>query len=165
MSPPPDLFADLPTSSAEEAPAKTCPLPDDALASLVSAAACSGTSFASWMMSAPLGCCLRTCRVYSLPTADEISQPSFEPLPSSGMAWPGGCLTHNSSEWPSDAAVSSLSDVLEAPQNVPPKYYLSSRACAGILRRAERRGRELPQSLKLALEQVAAQQTPERESA
>ncbi|ORT99059.1 hypothetical protein D081_2238 [Anaerovibrio sp. JC8] len=35
------------------------------------------------------------------------------------------------------------------------KYYLSQRACQGILRRAAARGKELPQVLKLALERQA----------
>jgi hypothetical protein len=38
--------------------------------------------------------------------------------------------------------------------NVPGKYYLSAKACEGILRRAERRGKELPPMLKEALEQM-----------
>jgi hypothetical protein len=33
------------------------------------------------------------------------------------------------------------------------KYYLSAKACEGILRRAERRGKQLPPMLKEALEQ------------
>ena len=36
-----------------------------------------------------------------------------------------------------------------------PEYYLSAKACAGILRRAERRGKELPQVLREALEAQA----------
>nr|DAF75959.1 MAG TPA: hypothetical protein [Bacteriophage sp.] len=32
-----------------------------------------------------------------------------------------------------------------------PKYYLSAKACAGMLRRAERRGKELPETLKRVL--------------
>lgn len=36
------------------------------------------------------------------------------------------------------------------------KYYLSPKACLGILRRAERRGKELPKMLKDALEEVVA---------
>ena len=46
--------------------------------------------------------------------------------------------------------VSRLSQILEA--EVHPKYYLSAKACEGILRRAERRGKELPPELKDALE-------------
>ena len=60
----------------------------------------------------------------------------------------------NTTEFPSDGGVSSsLADVLET--SVLPKYYLSAKACAGILRRAEKRGRELPPSLQTALEHVA----------
>jgi hypothetical protein len=44
-----------------------------------------------------------------------------------------------------------LSDVLET-QNVQEKYYLSARACEGILRRAEKRGKKLPEALREALE-------------
>jgi hypothetical protein len=47
-----------------------------------------------------------------------------------------------------------LSQILEA--NAPEKYYLSPKACAGILRRAEKRGKELPPMLKEALEEVVA---------
>ena len=45
----------------------------------------------------------------------------------------------NSSAWHNDASVCSLSSVLEAGP-IPQKYYLSARACSGILRRAEKRG-------------------------
>ena len=49
----------------------------------------------------------------------------------------------------------SLSAVLETGR-VPPRYCLSPKACAGILRRAKRRGKELPPMLRRALEEVAA---------
>ena len=81
----------------------------------------------------------------------------------------GECLTLNSSEWnhiperfPSDGAVCSLSSILETGP-IAPRYFLSGKACAGILRRAEKRGKALPHSLKSALEQVAAQTIPEPE--
>jgi cytidylate kinase len=57
----------------------------------------------------------------------------------------------NTGESPSADVVSTLSQILEA--NAPEKYYLSAKACEGILRRAERRGKELPAMLKTALEQ------------
>jgi hypothetical protein len=60
----------------------------------------------------------------------------------------------NISEWPSAAVVCSLSDTLET-GDVPQRFYLSATACRGILRRAERRGKELPQSLAQALRSVA----------
>jgi hypothetical protein len=40
---------------------------------------------------------------------------------------------------------------------LPPRFSLSAKACAGILRRAQRRGKELPTMLRQALEQVASQ--------
>jgi hypothetical protein len=38
---------------------------------------------------------------------------------------------------------------------VPQRFYLSPKACAGILRRAEKRGKELPAALDRALRAVA----------
>jgi hypothetical protein len=38
---------------------------------------------------------------------------------------------------------------------VPQRFYLSAKACSGILRRAERRGKKLPTMLRVALEAVA----------
>lgn len=52
-----------------------------------------------------------------------------------------------------DAEESFLSQILQ--ENVPEKYYLSQRACSGILRRASARGKELPELLKRALEKQA----------
>jgi hypothetical protein len=67
-------------------------------------------------------------------------------------ALPGGSTMLNTGEFPSVARESTLSQILQA--NVPEKYYLSAMACQGILRRAERRGKELPPMLKEALEEV-----------
>ena len=69
-------------------------------------------------------------------------------------ALPGGSTTLNTGECPSVARESTLSQILQA--NVPEKYFLSAKACAGILRRAEKRGKELPTMLKEALEEVVA---------
>ena len=77
------------------------------------------------------------------------------------MGSPTECLTLSTSEHaasaglsPSDDAVCSLSDILETGA-VPQQYYLTPKACAGILRRAEKRGKELPPQLRLALQAVA----------
>jgi len=70
----------------------------------------------------------------------------------------------NTSESPSDGAAFScvLSSIL-APQNeVPSRYYLSARACAGILRRAIRRNKTLPPRLKAAL-QAVVDKDPDRD--
>jgi hypothetical protein len=56
---------------------------------------------------------------------------------------------------PSDDAVCSLSHVLEDSQDVPERFFLSPKACAGILRRAERRGKTLPPLLLEALKCAA----------
>ena len=53
-------------------------------------------------------------------------------------------------EYPSEENASRLSQILE--DSAPPKYYLSAKACAGILNRASRRGKALPPELKSALE-------------
>ena len=57
-------------------------------------------------------------------------------------------------EFPSVARESTLSQILVP--NAPEKYYLSRTACEGILRRAEKRGKELPKMLKDALEEAVA---------
>jgi hypothetical protein len=60
----------------------------------------------------------------------------------------------NISDWPNAASVCSLSQVL-IPHSIPRRFYLSSLACAGILRRAEKRGKQLPTTLHHALQAVA----------
>lgn len=59
-------------------------------------------------------------------------------------------LTLNTGEKPREENPTKLSDILE--EDADPKYTLSSKACAGILRRSEKRGKELPAILKEALE-------------
>jgi hypothetical protein len=70
------------------------------------------------------------------------------------MGSPTGFLTLSSPEFHSAAVASSLSDILET-GDLPQRYFLSPKACAGILRRAEKRGKELPQQLKRALTERA----------
>ena len=65
----------------------------------------------------------------------------------------------NTSDSPNVVAESLLSQVLE--NNVAAKYSLSPKACAGILRRAEMRGRALPPTLKAALVHLANQTSQE----
>ena len=70
--------------------------------------------------------------------------------------WPDGgrhgeCWTLSSSVWHNAASVCSLSSILETGV-VPRRFFLSGRACAGIIRRAERRGKALPVELREALD-------------
>jgi hypothetical protein len=67
----------------------------------------------------------------------------------------GVSSTLNISDSPNDAVVCSLSHVLIPAEQIPSKYFLSRKACAGILRRAAKRGKELPPRLKAALQRVA----------
>ncbi len=66
-----------------------------------------------------------------------------------GIPSHGGFLTLNFGAYPNVVEESFLWQILEA--NVPEKYSLSAKACEGILRRAERRGKELPSLLHFAL--------------
>ncbi len=62
----------------------------------------------------------------------------------------GEYTTLNTGVSPSAAKGCTLSRILET---VPhPKYYLSKTACLGILRRARKRGKDLPPVLQMALE-------------
>jgi hypothetical protein len=156
----------------EDPPAKTSPWLDAVAAWMAAGADCSGTSAVSLMQSLPLGFCGRTSLELSPATTVPTSLPCCGDSPAHSPTCPmaggapqawwsdpserqsGGCLTLAGSEWPNDAAVCSLSQVLE--DSVGPRYYLSPKACAGILRRAGKRGKPLPAYLEKALAQVAA---------
>ncbi len=124
----------------------------------------------------PLGCAGETCREPSRRTAATTSKPSS--TPSAGSKTPklilldlrngrtqdcswqmitvshGGYLTLSTSAFPNAENASTLSAILQV--SVPEKYYLSRKACLGILRRASARGKELPELLRKALERQAA---------
>lgn len=63
------------------------------------------------------------------------------------------CLTLNLSEHPREENHVLLSDILENDTNE--RYNLSPKACVGILNRANRRGKKLPDVLRIALEKQA----------
>ena len=90
--------------------------------------------------------------------ADGTLAPSSEGWQNSGMGSPTEFLTLNTTEWPKDADVCLLSDVLET-GDVPQRYFLSATACRGILRRAEKRGKNLPPMLGRALRHQALDNT------
>lgn len=74
------------------------------------------------------------------------------------MGTPGECWTRNGSEWPNGGSACSLSETLVTGP-VPRKYFLSPKACRGILRRAEKRGKVLPAHLAALLRAVADSET------
>lgn len=97
----------------------------------------------------------KMCRGHFPVTAAETLLSSSKRWSTSGrVTLRGECWTRKGLEYPSDVGDVSLSQILEA--NVPRKYWLSARAAIGILKRAERRGKKIPLSLKEALEVVAA---------
>ena len=73
----------------------------------------------------------------------------LEQSPETDGLWLGDSSMLNIGEFPNAERESLLSWILE--DNVPQKYYLSARACQGILVRASRRGKPLPELLKQAL--------------
>lgn len=82
----------------------------------------------------------------TLGDGDILGQPYWEIL----SPYVGESSTLNTGVCPRVVRGSSLWQILEPhPQR---KYYLSRKACLGILRRARKRGKELPVTLKLALE-------------
>ena len=117
----------------------------------------------------------KTYQEHSVPTAEKISEPCWKNLPAwnnqtfqfidlrvgggdgakqeqspeTDGLWLGDSLTLNIGEFPREESASLLSWILE--DNVPQKYYLSAKACRGILTRASRRGKKLPDLLKTAL--------------
>lgn len=99
----------------------------------------------------PDGSSGRTSLEFCHRTKGEPLAPSSGRWQTSGILARSECLTLNSSEWPSDAAVSFLSDVLEVGQERLQRYSLSPKACQGILRRASKRGKPLPPMLEAAL--------------
>ena len=66
-----------------------------------------------------------------------------------GGALLGEYMMRSFGEYPNEERESHLSQILE--ENPHPKYCLSAKACQGILNRANRRGKKLPEILEKAL--------------
>ena len=120
----------------------------------------------------------KTYQEHSVPTEEKISEPCWKNLPAwnsqtfqfldlrvggadgakpeqsleTDGLWHGDSSMLNIGEFPNAERESLLSWILE--DNVPQKYYLSARACQGILTRASRRGKPLPEVLRQALMDV-----------
>jgi hypothetical protein len=92
------------------------------------------------------------------PATEALTSGSFSRRwPTSGFTTsPGELWTADTSECHNGGgAYSSLPGVLEA--TVPERFYLSQKAAAGILRRAEKRGRALPPTLDRALRTLSTE--------
>ncbi len=145
------------TFSAEDSPAKTSQSPDADRGSQGRNQNCSGGSSDGLALFSHDGSSWKTSRVFFPPIEGKTLPSSFRPWPTSGFRTSRGeWSTPSASEYPKDADGCSLWAVLEL-ENVPRKYYLSPKACRGVLRRAERRGKALPEPLARALAEVAQQ--------
>ena len=109
------------------------------------------------------GCCPncghdgRSLRMFPVSLAQIMAEtsPSYSwGWRNSGTGGPTEFSTRDTHESLNVGGECSLSAVLET-DSVPARYFLSARAAAGILRRAERRGKELPMHLRQALEALA----------
>jgi hypothetical protein len=148
------------TFSVEASPVRTSPSPESEPGLQELGPDSSTSTHESLSLFDLAGFSSRTYPDCSPRTAVGTSESCLERWPTSGTAWRGGLSTAVSSECRSDeggcsSSEPSLSQILEEPQNVPAKYSLSARAAQGILRRAEKRGRTLPQHLADALQAVS----------
>ena len=115
----------------------------------------------------------KTCQEPSAPTKEKTSQLSLKKPSASQsrklpiclclrkdgatqeLSWEtdgallGELMMRNTGEFPNEENASRLSQILE--ENPHPKYFLSAKACQGILNRAAKRGKDLPKELKEAL--------------
>jgi hypothetical protein len=141
------------TSSTEDSPVRTFQWPATG-AVLLETDPDSGTNFSeSCRICGHDGRLLRMSLDFYPLTGETISESSLTGFAGSGIASDGRYWTRNTSESRNAADAFSLSQVLQSEPSK--KFYLSARAAAGILRRALRRGKELPAPLQAALSRVA----------
>lgn len=107
----------------------------------------------SWNESVRNGCSWRTSRGFSLRIAVATSPDSSTRWGNSGSAFRGEFWTRNISESLNDGGECFLSEVMDL--SAPKKYFMSANAARGILQRATRRGRALPEDLAAALQAIA----------
>ena len=134
---------------AEDSPARICPLPESGRVLLESGAGFGGSLLELLTNLSRSGWLSKMSPAYYPAMEGKTLPLSFNGWQNAGMAFAGGYLTLSISEFPKDGDACSLSEVLE--MDVPRKYYLSAKAAQGILRRAEKRGKELPDALREAL--------------
>lgn len=92
-----------------------------------------------------------------IPAATPLPPPDVAEVrwPNCRLVWGGGVVSAVGSEGPGWPVESNMLAVLAA-EPVPPGYFLSSNAAAGMIRRADRMGRKFLPQLRVALEALAA---------
>ena len=148
-------YAAVLTSSAAGSRAKTLASPESGLGFLAPDPASSGSLPESLARYGPRGSSSRMFPDSLAQTEGAILRSSLARWMNSGMGGPTGYSTLDSSESPRGGVASTLSDILADASTIPPRYYLSARAAAGILRRVARRGKMLPTRLAQALDALA----------
>lgn len=146
-------------SSSGDSPARTSAWPASGPDFPASAAVYGLSSLASLTSYGPAGASSRMFLGFSPRTKDATLPSSSTGWRSAGTASRGEYWMLDISESPSGAVECSLSAALET-EPPPPQYWLSAKAAAGILRRATKRGKQLPPPLREALERLAQGVTP-----
>ncbi|GAB4227723.1 MAG: hypothetical protein Kow0032_07140 [Methyloligellaceae bacterium] len=151
--------------SAGEHPAKVSASPGSEKAWMIRAATWPSSILPLLNAIVPAGLSGKMSPAFCHREKDGILAPSSGRWANSGMGSLTECWTLSSCEHadfegrsPSDGAVCSLSAILETGA-VPQRYYLTAKACAGILRRAAKRGKTLPPRLEAALMAVVSRET------
>ena len=143
-----------------DSPAKTSALQESVEDLLANARDYFLKSYDSLTKQKPSGSSSKMYPVYCHQMEEGIWESSSGRWLNSGMGSRTGFLTLNTSEYPNAVEESSLSDVLEMTGEHLHKYSLSAKAAQGILRRANKRGKVLPDQLQKALERIATQVLP-----
>ncbi len=138
------------TFSYLEAPASPSPSPESASAWMTRAATWRSSPWELLLHLLRLGSSLRTSLDSCHRESDGTLAPSLGRWMTSGILARGQCWTLNGLAWRNGGSACSLSDILET-GDIPQRYCLSQKACRGILRRAEKRGKTLPPALRRAL--------------
>lgn len=146
----------FPTSGLEDSHAKMSQLREWALELGLkeSNLGCFTSLLTSLEQDAPELLSSRTFQVSSVAMEEGTSESLFERWPKSGILSDGVCLTAATSEFPNHASESTLSGLIETGE-VPDRYFLSPNAARGMVRRADRMGRNLFPPLRRALEILA----------
>ena len=100
----------------------------------------------SWMVGASLG----SCMTHSIGECHSAERGFVYWQISMGTPQNPFCLEQNIGDYPREPNPTLLSEILQ--DDADPRYNLSAKACRGILNRANKRGKKLPDVLREALE-------------
>lgn len=102
---------------------------------------------------------LGNCTMHNIGECHNVGNESVYLQTSMGTPQQTYCLHLNTGEYPREKNKTELSQILE--EDADTKYHLSAKACRGILNRASKRGKTLPDELQMALESQVAKSDAE----